>query len=202
MKGGDIEKSMEKDIQKEMKKKERLVSIIMAVIISVCMGILFAFITRSTAEPKALENMPPAPVAYLLSVLESVTIGVILALLIPMGRMGRSLAAKAGATPPSLKFTLINGIPFAVINAVVISAICSFIGIATSYGKNMDPNKPSLIAMWFGNWIKSLPFGILVGYVLAVIIAPFVVKAVGLGGPPAGGPPAGRPPVGGPPAGE
>ena len=184
-----------------MKKKERLVNIIMAIIISAFMGILFGFITRNNADPKALETMPPAPVTYLINMLESITVGVIVALIIPMGRMGRALAAKFGATPPSMKFNLINSIPFAVINSVLVSAICSFIGIATAYGNIGDPNKPSLFVMWLGSWARSLPFSLLLSYVLAILIAPFVVKAVGLGGPPAGGPPVGGPPAGGPPVG-
>ena len=172
---------------KDMKKKERLVSLIMAIIISAIMGILFAAISRSMAGEKALENMPPAPVTYLLSVLESVTIGVILVFILPMGKWGRALAAKAGANPPSMKFTLLNSIPFAVCNAVIISAICSFIGIAMSYGKNMDPNKPALVVMWLKNWLITLPISLGVSYILAVLISPFVVQAVGLGGPPTGG---------------
>ncbi len=172
---------------KDMKKKERLVNIIMAIVISAIMGAIFAFITRNNVDPRALESMPPAPVYYLISILESITVGVILALIIPMGKMGRALAAKAGATPPSMKFTLLNSIPFALINAILISAICSFIGIATSYSHIGDPNKPAMMVMWLGNWVKTLPVSILVSYVLSVLISPFVVQAVGLGGPPTGG---------------
>jgi len=196
-----------------MEKKEKLVNIIMAIVISILMGILFAFISRNNADPKALENMPPAPVAYLISILESVTVGVILALIIPMGKWGRALCRKTGANPPGLKFTLINCIPFALTNAILISIICSFLGVATSYGHIADPNKPPMIAMWLGNWIKTLPISIVVSYILSIIISPIVVKAVGLGGPPKGmpggpgGPPAGTgrpggpggPPAGGPP---
>ena len=191
----------EKDMEKEIKKKERRVNLIMAICMSIVMGILFAFITRNNADPKMLENMPPAPVTYLTTLLESITVGVIIAFIIPMGKIGRALSAKCGAYPPSLKFTLLNSIPFAVINSIVVGAVCSFIGIATSYGKNMDPNKPPLMKMWFSNWISTLWIAILVSYVVAVIISPLVVRAVGLGGPPVGGPPAGGPPVGGPPAG-
>ena len=185
-----------------MEKKARTVNIIMAVVISLVMGILFTFITRGKSDPKALESMPPAPVAYLISILESVVVGVIIALIIPMGKMGRALAAKFGANPPSFKFTIINSIPFAVINAILVSAICSLLGVASSYGHIMDPNKPPLIIMWLTNWLKLLPISIIVSYVLAVIISPIVVRAVGLGGP--GGPggpgdPEGRRGPGGPP---
>lgn len=176
--------------EKEMKKKELRMNIIMAIAMSICMGVIFTFITRNNADPKALENMQPAPIAYLVGILESVTVGVIIALIIPIGRMGKALSRKCNAYPPSIKFTLINCIPFALINAIFVSAICSFIGIATSYSKIMDPHKPTLMKMWFDSWISILWLSILVSYVLAIIIAPFVVKAVGLGGTPTGGPPA------------
>jgi hypothetical protein len=188
-----------------MEKKEKKVNLIMAVIISLCMGILFTFITRGHADPKALESMPPAPAAYLISILESVVVGVIVAFIIPMGKIGRAMTSKAGVRPPSLPFTLINSIPFAVINAILVSAVCSFLGVASSYKHIMDPNKAPLFLMWATNWLKLLPISIIVSYVLAVIISPIVVKAVGLGGP--GGPggpgrpggPAGHEGPGGPP---
>ena len=186
-----------------MEKKERRVSLIMAVLISAIMGVIFSYITRGHQDPKALENMPPAPAAYLINILESVIVGVIITFVIPMGKMGRALTRSFGVKPPSFKFTLVNCIPFALINAILVSAICSFIGVATSYGKIMDPNKPPLMAMWSGNWLKLLPVSIVVSYVFSIIISPFVVKAVGLGGPPegrAGGPPEGR--AGGPPEGR
>ena len=182
----------------EMKKKERLVNLIMAVIMSAVMGITFALIARKSSTPQALQSMPPLPVMLISSLVESIIVGIIVALVIPMGRMGRSLAEKFDATPPSLKFNLINSIPFAVINAVLVSAICSFISIAQSHSHMVKSGMPAdivppLFIMWFGSWIKTLPLSIVVGYVIAIIIAPFVIKAVGLGGPPEGAP--GRPPV-------
>lgn len=174
-----------------MKKKEKQVNLIMAIIMSLAMGILFTFITRGHADPKALESMPPAPAAYLIGILESVVVGVIVALIIPMGKIGRALTTKAGVRPPSLKYTLLNSIPFAVINAILVSSICSFIGIASSYKHMMIPDKPPLFLMWITNWLKLLPISIIVSYVLAVIISPIVVKAVGLGGPNANAGPGG-----------
>ena len=190
----------------DMKKKEKLMGIIMAVSLSAIMGLIFVFVKRHNAEPQALEKMPPVVVDCLISMLESITVGVIIALVIPIGKLGRALSAKFGAKPPSVKFSLLNSIPFALINAIVCSAVCSFIGIATSYGKNMNPNKPPLIKMWFSQWINTLWISILVGYVLALLISPLVLRAVGLGKPPAGrppvgGPPNGRPPMDGPPVG-
>ncbi len=192
----------------DMKKKERKVNIIMAVIMSAVMGLLFAFIARMTADPQQLKNMPPVPVMIITSLLESITIGIIVALIIPMGRMGRSLAAKAGARPGSMKFNALNSIPFAVINGVILSAICSFINIAQAHAKMPADKADPLFKMWFSNWIVTLPLSIIVGYILALIISPIVVRKVGLGGPPQGaGIPqggGGNPPVYGnvPPTGE
>lgn len=167
-----------------MKKKERLVGIIMAVIMSTIMGLLFSFIARKTASEQALASMPPAPIMYVTSVIESIIVGVIVVLVFPLMKAGGALCKKFNATPPSLKFSLLNGLPIAVVNAVVVSAVCSFISIAQSHSHMPKEVAPPLMAMWFGSWIKTLPISIIVSYLLAVIIAPFIVKAVGLGAPP------------------
>ena len=181
-----------------MKNKEKLVGIIMAVIMSIVNGLLFAVIARHTADEQSLAHMPPAPVMYISSLIEALAVGVAIMLIFPIGKLGRALAGKFGANPPSLKFNLLNSIPLAVINAIVCSALCSFLSIAKAHSQIPAGQAPPLFVMWFSSWIKLLPLSILVGYVLAIIIAPFVVRAVGLGGPPtgAGGPPEG---AGGPP---
>lgn len=165
-----------------MKKKERLVGIIMAVIMSAVMGLLFAFLALKSANPEAVKSMPPAPVIYISNVLEAVIVGLLVTILLPLMKLGRMMCAKFHAEPPSIKFTLINSIPFAVINAVICSAVCSFIGIATSYS-HMPDGKPPLFIMWFANWLRSLPLAIVLGYVLAILISPIVVKAIGLSRP-------------------
>ncbi len=173
-------------MEKEMQKKERLVGLIMAIIMSAVMGILFAFIARMSAGEKALESMPPAPVMFISSLIESIIAGVIVTLVIPMGRMGKALAGKFNAVPGSFKYSALNSLPFAVINAVLVSAICSFISIAQSHAHMPADQAPPLMIMWLSNWLKLLPLSIIVSYVLALIISPIVVKSVGLGGPPAG----------------
>ncbi|SNU09951.1 hypothetical protein SAMN06297422_1405 [Lachnospiraceae bacterium] len=165
--------------------KEKKVNLIMAIIMSACMGILFAFVARKSASPQALQTMPSAPVMIITSLIESIIVGVIVAFVIPMGKMGSALSAKFGAIPGTAKFTAINSIPFAVINAVLVSAVCSFISIAGSHAKMPPEQAPPLLIMWLSNWLKTLPLSILLSYVLAVIISPIVVKKVGLGGPPA-----------------
>ncbi len=167
-----------------MRNKDKLISIIMAVIISAVMGLIFAFIARKFASPQQLQAMPPAPIMFITSVVESIIVGVIVALVIPMGKMGHGLAARFNAAPPSVKFNLLNSIPFAVINAIIVSAICSFISIAQAHAHIPAGQAPPLFIMWIGQWLKLLPLSIIVSYVLAIIIAPIVVKAVGPGGPP------------------
>lgn len=177
----------------EMRKKERKVSIIMAIILSTVMGIMFALLARKNADAKALENMPPVAVMLITSVLESITAGVILVLILPLGKAGRVLASKAGANPPSMKFTLLNSIPFAVVSSVFVSAIVSLISVASSRGKMPAEEVEPLLSMWAGSWLRGLPLAIIVSYVLAVIISPIIVKAVGLGGPGKPGNHSGRP---------
>ena len=174
--------------------KEKKVNLIMAIIMSACMGILFAFVARKNAAPQALQSMPPAPIMVLTSLIESIIVGVIVAFVIPMGKMGMALSSKFGARPGTFKFTAINSIPFAVINAVLVSAVCSFISIAKSHASMPSDQAPPLLVMWLANWLKTLPLSILVGYILAIIISPIVVRSVGLGGPPDGklGPPQGK----------
>ncbi len=176
-----------------MKNKEKLVGIIMAVIMSIINGLLFAFIARKTADAQSLASMPPATIMYITSLLESLVIGVAIMLIFPIGMLGRALAGKFGANPPSMKFNLLNSIPLAVINAVVVSALCSFLSIAKAHSNIPAGQAPPLFMMWFGSWIKLLPLSIIVSYILSILLAPVVVRAVGAGGPPAG---AGGPPTG------
>ncbi len=191
------------DMGKIMQKKEKKVNIIMAVVMSLVMGLFFAFLARHNAGAKELESMPPAPIMFITSALEAIIAGLIVALILPLGKAGRLVAGKFNAEPPSMKFTLINSIPLAVVNAVICSAVCSFISIARAYSNMPAEAKEgtTMMKLWFGNWIKTLPLSIIIGYVVAIIIAPIVVKSVGLGAPPAGRPPVGGPPVGGPPVG-
>ncbi|MBP5180173.1 MAG: hypothetical protein J6127_02675 [Clostridiales bacterium] len=171
-----------------MAKKERLVGIIMAVIMSAAMGIIMALIVRMTSDANALASMPPAPVMVITSVLESIVVGVIIVLIFPLGKMGRVLAAKAGATPPGIRFTLLNSIPFALINALGCSIIVCFINVAVAHSHIPADVAPPLMVMFLKQWASTLVPSIILGYVLSVIISPLVVRAVGLGGPPSGRP--------------
>lgn len=157
-----------------MKQKERTIGLIMAIIMSVAMGIVASIVIF--IDPKT--QTPPFPVFCLINVAESVVVGLIVAVVIPLGRLGRALAEKAKAAPPSMKFNLLNSIPLAVGNSVIVSAIVSFIGVAQAHAKIPKEAAPPLFGMWFGSWAPLLIPSVLIGYVLAVLVSPFVVKTV------------------------
>ncbi|MBP3718559.1 MAG: hypothetical protein J6I58_03435, partial [Eubacterium sp.] len=141
-------------------------------------------IARKIASPEALKSMPPIAIMIISSVIESIIVGVIVAIVIPIGKMGKALTKKANARPGSPKFNFINSIPFAVINGALVSAIVSFISVAQAHAHIPAGEKPPLPIMWFGSWLPTLPLSIIVGYVFAIILAPIVAKAIGLGAPP------------------
>ena len=176
----------------DMKRKEKTMNLIMAVIMSVLLGVISVFLARAGKDDVQLQAMPPLPVMLITSIIESVIAGIIVALIFPLGKWGRALAAKAGANPPGMKFTLINCIPFTLVNTFAISLPLSCISMAQAYGKIDMPDKPPFVAMWLGQWLIMLPFALVAAYIIAVIISPILVRAVGLGGP-QGGPPEGRP---------
>ena len=170
-----------------MKNKERLIGVIMSVIISVAMGAMFTFLSRRNWTPEQAKMMPPAAVNYILSIVESVAVGLVIALVIPIAKLGKRLAEACKAKPPSIKFNLINGIPFTVINSCLLGTIMSGLGIFQA--RRQMPmevliKQPPFVKVWLGSCLENLPIAIIVSYILAIIISPLVVKAVGLGGPP------------------
>ncbi len=186
---GEVERKV-----KDMKKKELTISIIMATLISIGMGALASYLVRRGMNPQALASAPAAGAMYAANIIESVIVGVLIVLVLPFGKWGRALTVKAHAAPPGLKFTALNCLPISLGSAILVSAIVSFINIAQIHGNIPAGMAPPLMIMWVGQWLKLLPMSIIVSYVLAVIISPFVVQLVGMpvGGPPAGGPPQGR----------
>lgn len=157
-----------------MKKQERTIGLIMAVVMSVAMGIVAAVVIHH--DPKA--QTPPFPVFCLINVVESVIIGLLVALLIPLGKLGQALCRKAKAVPPSLKFNLLNSIPLALGNALIVSTVVSFINVAQAHAKIPAEQAPPLFAMWFGSWAPLLLPTTVIGYVLAILVSPIVVKMV------------------------
>ena len=181
-----------------MKQKEFKMNMIMATVISLAMGVLVA-ILLPIVNPQSASQ--PVAIRYISNILMSLIVGIIVALVIPLGRLGRALAGRCGATPPTMKFNLLNAIPISLGNTIIVSLACSLMGVLMAR-KNMPPEAlsqvPPFAVMWFGGWVKLLLPTLIVSYIIAVVLAPIVGRAVGLGGPPpgAGGPPHG---AGGPP---
>ncbi|MCR4671217.1 MAG: 2Fe-2S iron-sulfur cluster binding domain-containing protein [Saccharofermentans sp.] len=170
---------------KDMKKKERLVGLIMTIVISIAMGALATFVVLKT-NAQAAEGMPHA-IMYIMNILLSAVLGVIISLFIPLGKLGRGLAAKANANPPSMKFYLLNAIPMSVGNSIIIGLILSLVGVLM--GRSRAPAEalaqmPPMPVMWLSSFFTILFPTLILSYVLSVLLAPFVASAVGLGGPP------------------
>ena len=165
-------------------KKERLVGLIMAVILSVVMGVVSsALVLLNNPE---IANTSPVGMIYLSNILMSVVLGVIISFVVPFGKLGAMLAKKANANPPGIKFSLINAIPFAVGNTLIMSLVLSFIGILTARSKmpaEALSHLPPFAVMWLGNWLKLLLPTLLISYVVSVLVAPLVARIVGVGGP-------------------
>lgn len=176
---------MNENIAKAMRKKERIVSILMAAILSALLGAIAAFFIRRGMAPEA-RAATPAAAMYLTNILESIVVGILLVLILPFGKWGRTLADRFGAKPPTLKFTLLNCLPVSVGSSVLVSLIVSFVNVAQAHARIPAEAAPPLLGMWFSSWISLLPISIVASYILAALISPLIVKAVGLGGPPKG----------------
>ena len=163
---------MNENAAKAMKRKERTVSILMATILSALLGALAAHWVRRGMTPQALAVTPAAGM-YLTNILESIVVGILLVLILPFGKWGRALAARFGAKPPTLKFTLLNCLPVSVGSSVLVSLIVSFVNVAQAHARiPAEAAPPPLFAMWFSSWISLLPVSIIASYILAVLISP------------------------------
>lgn len=74
---------------------------------------------------------------------------------------------------------------------MIISLVLSCISMLQAYDRIDMPVKPPFVAMWLGQWVVMLPFTLVAAYVIAAVISPIVVRAVGLRGPQGGPPKAG-----------
>ncbi len=165
-------------------KKERLVGIIMSIIISAVMGVVSAALVIKN-NPEAVKYTPVA-MLYISNIALSIVIGVIIALVIPLGKLGAMLARKANANPPGIKFFLLNAIPNSVGNTLIISLILSFVGVLTARMKlpaEALSQLPPFAVMWLGNWFKLLLPTLLISYVLSVLLSPLISRLLGVGGP-------------------
>ena len=165
-------------------KKERLVGIIMSMIISAVMGVVSAALVIKN-NPESVRYTPAAMI-YVSNIALSIVTGVIIALVIPLGRLGAMLAGKVSANPPGIKFFLINAIPNSVGNTLIISFILSFVGVLTARMKlpaEALSQLPPFPVMWLGNWVKLLLPTLLISYVLSVLLSPLISRLVGVRGP-------------------
>lgn len=167
--------------------KERLVGLIMSIIVSASMGVVSAVLVTTT-NPDSLKAHS-AGLIYASNIILSVILGAIIAFIIPFGKIGASMARKAGAVPPSMKFILINALPISIGNTFIISFILSFVGVLTARMKlpaETLSHLPPFPVMWLGNWGKLLIPTLLISYTLSVLLAPIVARIVGVKGPPKG----------------
>jgi hypothetical protein len=151
------------------------------------MGVVSAVLVTTT-NPDSLKAHS-AGLIYASNIILSVILGAIIAFIIPFGKIGASMARKAGAVPPSMKFILINALPISIGNTFIISFILSFVGVLTARMKlpaETLSHLPPFPIMWLGNWGKLLIPTLLISYTLSVLLAPIVARIVGVKGPPKG----------------
>ena len=165
-------------------RKERLVGLIVSVFVSAAMGLVSAILVTTT-NPDSLKAHSSALI-YASNIILSIILGIVISLFIPLGKLGASLARKAGATPPSMKFIFINAIPNSVGNTFLISLILSFVGVFTARMKLPEPvlsTLPPFHIMWIGSWFRLLLPTLLISYTLSVLLAPVIARLVGYGKP-------------------
>ena len=164
--------------------KERLVGIIMSVFVSTAMGAVSAALVIHT-NPDATKAHSVGMI-YASNILLSVVLGMIIAIFLPLGKLGASLARKAKATPPSFKFILLNAIPNSIGNTLIISMVLSFVGVLTARLKLPEETLsklPPFVIMWLVNWAKLILPTLVISYVLSIILAPIIARLVGFNGP-------------------
>jgi hypothetical protein len=156
----------------------------MSIIISAVMGVVSAALVINN-NPEAVKYTPVA-MLYISNIALSIVIGVIIALVIPLGKLGAMLARKANANPPGIKFFLLNAIPNSVGNTLIISLILSFVGVLSARMKlpaEALSHLPPFAVMWLGNWFKLLLPTLLISYVLSVLLSPLISRLLGVKGP-------------------
>lgn len=153
-------------------KNKRLVEVIVSVIMSIAMGMVSTIIV--CLNPNA--NTPPFIIFCLLNVTESIITGVCVALFIPLGKLSDILTRKLKLKNPSLEYNLVYSIPLAIGNALIVSAVVSFINIAIAYTR-LDPAQfPPLLVMWASSWLPLIIPMNIISYIFSVIVYPMVTE--------------------------
>ena len=128
-------------------------------------------------------SQAPALISYGTNIVLSVILGLLIALLLPFGKWGRKLADKAGAKPPAFKFTLLNAIPLAVGNTILISLALSAFGVwqaRSNAALEALAHMPPFLVMWLPSWAKLLLPTLVASYLVSVILSPVVSDMIGL----------------------
>lgn len=153
-------------------KNKRLVEVIVSVIMSIAMGMVSTIIV--SLNPNA--STPPFIIFCLLNVTESIITGVCVALFIPLGKLSDILTRKLKLRNPSLEYNLVYSVPLAIGNALIVSAVVSFINIAIAYTR-LDPAQcPPLLVMWASSWLPLIIPMNIISYIFSVIVYPMVTE--------------------------
>ncbi|MBQ6206856.1 MAG: hypothetical protein IJK52_07215 [Oscillospiraceae bacterium] len=164
-----------------MEKKGRVMNVVMTALMSAAMGVVASYLVLK-GNPQAAASMP-APAMYASNMILSVLLGIVSAMALPFGKWGRSLADKAHAKPPGVRFTLLNSIPLAAGNTVVVSLILSFLGVFMArrgVPAEVVAHMPPLLVMWLSSWAQLLAPTLAVSYLLSVFLSPIVSQIIGL----------------------
>ena len=155
--------------------------IIMAILISAAMGAIASYLVRNTGPSAATASQAPALISYGTNIGLSIILGLIIALILPLGKLGRGLAKKANADPPGFKFTVLNALPISIINTILISLALSAFGVFQARANIPEGQKPPFLAMWIPSWARLLIPTLIASYVIACILSPIVSSMLGLG---------------------
>ncbi|MBQ1492350.1 MAG: hypothetical protein IIZ39_10360, partial [Blautia sp.] len=120
-------------------------------------------------------------VVYVSHILLAVILGVIIAKTLPFGKMGRGMAAKSGAKGGSFKFNLLNAIPLALGNTLIISLILSLFGtwLMRMGAVDATTQMPSFLIVWLESFGKLFILGSIASYLVIVLFSPVVSDMIG-----------------------
>ncbi len=164
---------------KDMAQKNITMGVTMSVLVSGAMGFLATFLLLKN-NPQAATSFPMG--MYVANIVLSIILGLVIAKTLPLGKLGRKLANKAGAKNGSFKFTLFNAIPLSIGNTFIISLLLSLFGVEMARmraPREAVAQMPPMLAMWLGSWAKMLLPTMLASYLVVVVFSPVVSDIIG-----------------------
>lgn len=81
-------------------------------------------------------------------------VGILVVLIIPLGKWGRKLAKNAD--PTTMKFTLLNCLPVSVVSAIIVSAAAAFFGVFMGMSRSGAPFQ-AIIGNWLAACLTEIP---------------------------------------------